>query len=283
MWLLVTDRLLLFVFLTSRTALAMADIRTLLRNELATRKGSAQTGSAANRVTKKRKVDIGDDSIRKKMKPGMTAQQEASHTIQPPSAQDLEEDAEKETAGPELPSEPKAEQEADGPDEVTQSANVQPAPANYSQTVDEDEWAAFEREVAAPTRALQAPAAVAAPATISAAPMSTEQIAEQQEKEKETTQTREAQTEGEREDAARFMEDEFDEMEQLEERVRRLKQKREELRAKRASEEAEPRRGDEAPPPATESNEQEADAGSANEDEEEDEDDDDAWDDWRFK
>lgn len=260
----------------------MADIRTLLRNELATRKGSAQTGNAANRVTKKRKVDIGDDAIRKKMKPGMTAQQEASHAIQPPSAQDLEEeDAEKETAGLELPSEPEAEQETD-PDQATQSANEQLAPANDFQTVDEDEWAAFEREVAAPTRAPQAPAAVAAPATISAAPISSEQIAEQQEKEKETTQTREAQTEGEREDAARFMEDEFDEMEQLEERVRRLKQKREELRAKRASEEAEPRSGDEAPPPATESNEQEADAASANEDED-DEDDDDAWDDWRFR
>lgn len=260
----------------------MADIRTLLRNELATRKGSAaQTGTTGNRITKKRKVDIGDDLTRKKIKPAAgSAKQEASHAIQPPSAQAIEDDAEKDTAVPELPSEPEAEQQgADDTNQVTQSANEQ-NPAGEPQAVDEDEWAAFEREVAAPSRVPQAPAAVAAPATISAAPMTAEQISEQQEKEKETTHTREAQVEGEREDAARLLEDEFEEMEQLEERVRRLKQKREELRAKRASEEAEPR--DEAPPPATESNEQEANAGSANDDDDDD-DDDDAWDDWRFR
>lgn len=247
----------------------MADIRKLLRNELATRKGTTQTGNTTNRVTKKRKVDVGDDSIRKKIKPaGMTAQQEASQAIQPPSAQDLGEDAEKETAGPEFPSEPEDEQEA----KDTDQSDEKPF-ANEPQTVDEDEWAAFEREVAEPSRAPQAPAAIAAPATISAAPITAEQIAEQNEKVKNTTQTREAQAEGEREDAARFMEDEFDEMEQLEERVRRMKQKREELRAKRASEEAES-----VPPPASESD------GNANdEDDNDDDDDDDDWDDWRFK
>lgn len=246
----------------------MADIRTLLRNELATRKGTAQTGNTANRVTKKRKVDVGDDSIRKKIKPaGMTAQQEASQAILPPSAQDLEEDAEKESAGPEFPSEPEDEQEAEDTTEADDQLS-----ANEPQTVDEDEWAAFEREVVEPSRAPQAPAAIAAPATISAAPITAEQIAEQNKKDRDTTQTREAQAEGEREDATRFMEDEFDEMEQLEERVRRLKQKREELRAKRASEETES-----APHPATESE------ANANDEDDDDDDDDDDWDDWRFK
>ena len=258
----------------------MADIRTLLRHELATRKGSAvQTGTTGNRITKKRKVDIGDDLTRKKIKPAAgSAKQEASHAIQPPSAQAIEDDAEKDTAGPELPSEPEVEQQDvdDTNHQMTQSAN-ELISEGEAQAVDEDEWAAFEREVAAPSRVPQAPAAVAAPATISAAPMTAEQISEQQEKEKETTHTREAQVEGEREDAARLLEDEFEEMEQLEERVRRLKQKREELRAKRASEEA-----DETPPPATVSNEQEADAGSAIDDDDDDDDDDD-WDDWRFR
>ena len=258
----------------------MADIRTLLRNELATRKGSAaQTGATGNRITKKRKVDIGNDLTRKKIKPAAgSAKQEISHAIQPPSAQAIEDDAEKDTAGPELPSEPEIEQQDadDTSHQMKQSANEQ-IPAGDHQAVDEDEWAAFEREVAAPSRVPQAPAAVAAPATITAAPMTAEQISEQQEKERETTHTREAQVEGEREDAARLLEDEFEEMEQLEERVRRLKQKREELRAKRASEEAH-----EAPPPATASNEQEADAGSANDDDDDDDDDDD-WDDWRFR
>lgn len=260
----------------------MADIRALLRNELATRKGSAaQTGTTGNRITKKRKVDIGDDLTRKKIKPaGGLAKQEASHAIQPPSAQAIEDDAKKDTAGPELPSEPEVEQQQDVDDtnQVTPSTKEE-THTGVQQAVDEDEWAAFEREVAAPTRVPQAPAAVAAPATISAAPMTAEQISEQQEKEKESVPMREAQVEGEREDAARFLEDEFEEMEQLEERVRRLKQKREELRAKRASEEADPR--DEAPPPATESNELDADAASANDDD--DDDDDDAWDDWRFR
>lgn len=274
---------------TFASTLAMADIRTLLRSELATRKGSAQTGSTGSRVTKKRKVDNGDDLTRKKMRPtGMTAQQEASLAIQPPSAQAIDGDdaEEKGTAGPELPEESEAlESTADDErDQVTQAADEH-AHTQGPQSVDEDEWAAFEREVAAPTRMPQAPAAVAAPATISAAPLSAGQIAEQQGGGKQSTQTREAQTEGEREDAARFMENEFDEMEQLEERVRKLKQKREQLRAKHTSEESESRPGDEAPAPATEVVEQDTDAADANDDNDndDDEDEDDDWDDWRFR
>lgn len=268
----------------------MADIRTLLRSELATRKGSSQTGSTGSRVTKKRKVDNGDDLTRKKMRPtGMTAQQEASLAIQPPSAQAIDgddEEEEKGTAGPELPEESETPESSadDETDQVTQAADEH-AHTQGPQSVDEDEWAAFEREVAAPTRMPQAPAAVAAPATISAAPLSAGQIAEQQEGGIQSAQTREAQTEGEREDAARFMENEFDEMEQLEERVRRLKQKREHLRAKHTSEETESRLVDEAPVPAAEVDEQDADAAGANDnnDNDDDEDEDDDWDDWRFR
>lgn len=263
------------------STLAMADIRTLLRSELATRKNPAQTGSTGNRVTKKRKVDNGEDLTRKKLRPdGRTAQQEASDAIQSPSARAIDGDEvdEEETAGPDLPEESTGDGEAG---QVTQETDEH-APTQEPQSVDEDEWAAFEREVVAPSRVPQAPAALAAPATISAAPMSAEQIAEQQGREKQAMRTREAQTEGEREDAARFLEDEFDEMEQLEERVRRLKQKREELRAKHASEEIESRPGDEVPPP--ESDGQGVNAPGAKDDNDDDEDDDDdEWDDWRFR
>ena len=45
----------------------MADVRSLLRNELASRKGSSPN-TAGNRVSKKRKVDNGDGVMRKKLR-----------------------------------------------------------------------------------------------------------------------------------------------------------------------------------------------------------------------
>ncbi|KAK5683761.1 hypothetical protein LTS12_029143, partial [Elasticomyces elasticus] len=138
----------------------MADIRTLLRSELATRKNPAQTGSTGNRVTKKRKVDNGEDLTRKKLRPdGRTAQQEASDAIQSPSARAIDGDEvdEEETAGPDLPEESTGDGEAG---QVTQETDEH-APTQEPQSVDEDEWAAFEREVVAPSRVPQAPAALA--------------------------------------------------------------------------------------------------------------------------
>jgi hypothetical protein len=267
----------------------MADVRSLLRSELAARKGAPQAGSAGNRVTKKRKVDITDDLTRKKMKPGeksADSQSPTVHTLQPPSAQAIDEvedveQLDEETAGLDIPPDSKTSQEQ------TQ-AQSKPLLESNTQAIDEDEWAAFERDVVAPTRAPQAPAAVAAAATISAAPISAEQLAAQQEAEKGTSvQAREAEIEGEREDAARFLEDEFDEMEQLEERIRRLKHKREELRQKRAKEASEM--------PQTEGSssgklpgEPQIDGTKQSDEEENDDDDDDDvddddWDNWRFR
>ncbi|RHZ54368.1 uncharacterized protein CDV56_104244 [Aspergillus thermomutatus] len=263
----------------------MADVRSLLRNELAARKGAPQAGSTGNRVTKKRKVDITDDLTRKKMRPGENIadfQSPTVHTVQSPSAQAIEEvedveQLEQETAGPGLPPDSEAAQEQ------TQ-AQSEPLPeSNTSQAIDEDEWAAFEREVVAPTRVPQAPAAVAAAATISAAPISAEQLAAQQEAEKETsTQTREAEIEGEREDAARFLEDEFDEMEQLEERIRRLKHKREELRQKRAKEDPEIAQTEGSSSRKTQQNDEPKQSDEEENDDDDDVDDDD-WDNWRFR
>jgi hypothetical protein len=270
----------------------MADVRSLLRSELAARKGAPQAGSAGNRVTKKRKVDITDDTTRKKMRPGEKSADPLSptvHTVQPPSAQAIEEvedveQRERENAGPELPPDSKVSQDQ------TQAQSELLLESNTPQAIDEDEWAAFERDVVAPTRVPHAPAAVAAAATISAAPMSAEQLAAQQEAEKGTSiQAHEAEIEGEREDAARFLEDEFDEMEQLEERIRRLKHKREELRQKRAKEAPEMPQTEGSSSGKTqeeqidETKQSDEEEKEENDDGDDDDVDDDDWDNWRFR
>lgn len=253
----------------------MADVRSLLRNELATRKSTSSPNTAGNRVTKKRKVDNSEGVMRKKLRSaslesvpaGSDAPAERSPSAEGTVASEaLEPVDENELAGP-------AVGVVAEPTDVLQSSEAAPAaPAatQHSQNVDEDEWAAFEREVAAPSR-LPAAAATASSATISAAPISAEEIAAQQERDIATTsRAREAELEGEREDAARLMEEEFDEMDQLEERVRRLKHMREELRQKQARDEMQDR-------PMVSEAQQEAESDS--EDDEEDEE----WDDWRFK
>ena len=104
--------------------------------------------------------------------------------------------------------------------------------------IDEDEWAAFERDVATPSPDPSAPSALTAAATISAEPMTAAELADnyREQASMKGREKREAEVEGEKEDAARALEEEFDEMEGLEERVRRLREKREELRLRRAKE-----------------------------------------------
>ncbi|KAL3488855.1 hypothetical protein BJX62DRAFT_169925 [Aspergillus germanicus] len=280
----------------------MADVRSLLRSELASRKGSSQTGSTPNRVTKKRKVDPTESATRKKVRHTDPEHLLANAQIRPPSAQIVAEAEEEEDDVEALPQDvmstdntPKrpniAEETVETMTHVLENPSipVSEAPAPL-QAVDEDEWAAFEREVAAPTRVPpQRPAAVAAAATISAAPITTEELAALQQKEnEEMRRNREAEAEGEREDAARFLEEEFDEMEQLEERVRRLKQMREQLRMKRATDSAEPIQVDDAasvaaPPEQAAKAALNGDKSEDEEDDDDDDDDDDDWDNWRFR
>ncbi|KAL4929062.1 uncharacterized protein BDV17DRAFT_82830 [Aspergillus undulatus] len=288
----------------------MADVRSLLRNELASRRGTPSTGTnTPNRVTKKRKVDPSDSATRKRVKQADPEQllSNSNAQVRPPAAQivagdagDDDDDVEVETSPQDVmrtesdntPIQPELVQEQK-PVQKTAQPSIPPPEVPTQQTapaaaVDEDEWAAFEREVAAPTRVPAKPAAVAAAATISAAPVTAEELAALQQKEQDNArQNREAEAEGEREDAARFLEEEFDEMEQLEERVRRLKQMREQLRMKRAGESAE---ADEAavtiPAESTTNTAEPAMADIKDEEEDDDEDDDDAdddWDNWRFR
>lgn len=142
--------------------------------------------------------------------------------------------------------------------------------SNSHQTIDEDEWAAFEREVATPPPTTSI---LMSEATISAAPLSAAEIAAQEREEAnaQKKERMEAVVEGEREDAARRLEDEFEEMAGLEEKVRRLREQREQLRK-------EIKRGDEdARMMSEDGNDADVDDGddSASEDEVDDE-----WDSW---
>lgn len=250
----------------------MADVRSLLRSELASRKGTSQPNTTGNRITKKRKVDSGDGVMRKKIRAAeLDVLQPDSGTISTnqTTEEEVSEQDSADVAGPEPPldNQETVEPSAD----ITEDPALQP-PQDSSATVDEDEWAAFEREVAAPSRLPQAPAAITAEATISAAPVTAEELAAQQDRAKASTaRSREAELEGEREDAARLLEEEFDEMDQLEERVRRLKHKREELRKARA--------GDQPHDEVMNSAPAEQDVAESESEDDEDED----WDDWRFK
>ncbi|GJC98948.1 zinc finger protein 830-like protein [Colletotrichum higginsianum] len=94
--------------------------------------------------------------------------------------------------------------------------------------VDEDEWAAFEADIAATTAPYAEDAVIAAPA------MTAEETAaaaktEEQEQEKRRLAA-EKDLLDEKEEAARALETEFEDMEELEARVRKLKEKREALR-----------------------------------------------------
>lgn len=99
------------------------------------------------------------------------------------------------------------------------------AAEGQSNRVDEDEWAAFERDVAV----LAQPQNYTS-ATIEAAPVTTAELAEQRQKNNEVQQ-REEEAEAEKEDESRRLEEEFEVMEEMEERVKRLRERREALRA----------------------------------------------------
>lgn len=94
--------------------------------------------------------------------------------------------------------------------------------------VDEDEWAAFERDIAPLAQAESTAPTDYSSATISAAPVSAAELAEQQAEDKR--KQAELTAEDEQEDERGRMEEEFEIMEEMEERVRKLKEMRERLR-----------------------------------------------------
>ena len=136
--------------------------------------------------------------------------------------------------------------------------------------VDEDEWAAFEADIAVLKEPTAADAVISAPA-MTAAEVEARSLEESNATRKER---HEAELEGDKEDAARKLEVEFEEMEGLEERVRRLREKREALRSKSGTYQM---HSTAIPPPGTGT------GTSDVEDDEDDEDDDDGWDGFRLR
>ena len=170
--------------------------------------------------------------------------------------------------------------------------------APYSEpasAIDEDEWAAFEADIAATTTEITSEAAnalsvavsattIPSTAVISAAPTGPSTTTHTDEELTPTGYT-ESEAQLDRQDAENKLVEEFEAMEGLEGRVRRLKEKREELRVKAAGsagarmdftaadEEEGPGGADEEEGPGRTDEEEE-------EEEEEEDDDDDEEDDW---
>ncbi|KAL8805401.1 MAG: hypothetical protein Q9182_001967 [Xanthomendoza sp. 2 TL-2023] len=145
----------------------------------------------------------------------------------------------------EIPSEPATDPDPN-PERVPPDPPLQQP--SQSDPIDEDEWAAFQREVASPPPETSA---LTAAADISAAPMTAAELAAQSREQasRQAKERLEAEVEGEKEDAARQMEEEFEEMAELEDRVRRLREKREQLRVNRAKSSGEVADGEEKVPP----------------------------------
>ena len=185
--------------------------------------------------SKKRKADDGDDDSRKRTRPVVgVAGSFLDENSEPnkPSSQPVTGGHNKTVKGEDVRVNDAAASLA-SPESLTDPP-AQPATA----PIDEDEWAAFERDVATPPPDPSAPSALTAAATISAAPMTAAELAAQSREQAsmQGQEKREAEVEGEKEDAARALEEEFDEMDGLEDRVRRLREKREELRLRRDKE-----------------------------------------------
>ena len=195
-----------------------------------------------NAGSKKRKADDGDDDSRKRTRPVVDLPGGFFDEVIEANNSNLREPEQESLEGDSRPLQGfvRAADAAPNADAMPlpPQSSVKSTSASTSNPIDEDEWAAFERDVATPPPDPAAPSALTAAATISAAPMTAAELAAQSREQAslQGRERREAEVEGEKEDAARALEEEFDEMEDLEERVRRLREKREELRLRRVRE-----------------------------------------------
>ncbi|KAJ4855679.1 hypothetical protein T069G_09047 [Trichoderma breve] len=184
------------------------------------------------------------------------------------------------------------------PQSSTASLSQSQQPAQPAQQVDEDEWAAFEADIAATSAAqdydddavISRPAMTAEEAA--AAAKETEEDAVQNPESRKSKA--DAEIEDEREEATRALEDEFEEMQELEARVQRLKEKREALMRKRSETLTQDQADDiqtavkAVSDPQDEGKENvhttgDATKPDADDDDEDDEDEEDDWDGFRFR
>lgn len=203
----------------------MADVRALLRAERAARvppKTERKQGPPTASNSKKRKAIEAEDDSRKRTK----AEEKSSLP-----AGFFEETAEAvDDAEPEAEESSSVHGTLDATSSNAKLEAPQPPPTGEA-VVDEDEWAAFERDVATPPPSQPKASTLHSSAIISAAPMTAAEIeAQKKEAQKAQRQRREDELEGDKEDAARALEDEFEEMDALEQRVKKLREAREQLR-----------------------------------------------------
>ncbi len=198
------------------------------RLRISTSKPTGQpTTQVVSNGSKKRKASDGENDSRKRTKPILSIPGSFFDEINETSKDASTEDSQATSDAPSKTI----------PPTTTLPSHTLSTPSVPAQ-IDEDEWAAFERDVATPPPDPGLPSALTAEATITAAPITAAELAAQSQEEAniQSKERREAEIEGEKEDAARALEEEFDEMEGLEERVRRLREMREELRKKQARE-----------------------------------------------
>jgi hypothetical protein len=220
----------------------MADVRAMFRAERAAR-GTAT--SKPRKQTKQpppvslpsagRKRKAGDESVREIIKRFKAEEKSESPERSDEDSTSMQAVAEKPTR--EEPAQGKSR--STDPEHII--AQVEHTTAGEAQqlqaTVDKDEWAAFERDMAAfppEPSGRSALDAIKSGGTISAAPMTADAIAAQAQEEKMRRSRREEEIADEKEDAAQALEEEFDEMEELEQRAKRLREMREKLREQQA-------------------------------------------------
>lgn len=286
----------------------MADIRSLLRSELASRGRAPAKGVSS----KKRKASTEDtpDSRVSTAKKSRSVSSEAQAQAQALNQQRPKYAGPAQThaplpkrhsthvaSPPDLATVIEEEQELDeeGAAQAESVSEVQPGAKSTDiagptegvaqEDVDEAEWAAFERDVATPPPEAQAQAnarsALNAPASIEAQPLSAAELAAQATQEESNQRgKKDIEADEEREEAAIRLEEEFEEMEGLEERVRRLRERREMLRRGSKGEDAALITEAAEKSEATVVEEKEVEAKSEDEDEDADEDEDDE--DWMW-
>lgn len=239
----------------------MADVRSLLRQERAARQQAKppkrSAAPAAAPASKKRKAT--DDHVEERKR---TRTEEAAGV--PAGFFDPQDENEELGASTEDVTLPKDNNEGSHPGAELPVPDTQTTKAPPD-AADDPDLDAFLAEMDQAVHDQRESVKQYSNAVIEAAPMTAAELAAQAREEMSAQRARrDEEMEGEKEDAARALEDEFDEMEGLEERMKRLREQREALRSKRVAAETSL-----VPDPAPQQDPEESDS-------------DDGWDDWNF-
>jgi hypothetical protein len=238
----------------------MADARALLRQQRAARKEAQnpqKPSAPPASVPKSKKRKAADESVEERKR--TRTEEEAGVPAGFFDAGTTQDDEE-------VTPTPAPQESAPAPD--TQPLEPPKAVNPPLDAAAEAELDAFLNEIAV-EKPMPPPQTTYSGAVIEAAPMTVAQIAAQAREDQSAQRVRrDEEMEGEKEDAARALEDEFEEMEGLEERVKKLREQREALRSKSG-------KPVEAEVVAPEVPQPEEDGDSESDDED--------WDDWRFR